>query len=189
MSEALSGGFDTPSVQSALAFRAAMTAMARPGRIETLAGAAAPAPVSPAAAVLLLTLCDAETPVFLAGAHDRDAVRAWLAFHCGAPLVARRAEAMFALGRWETLAPVADFPAGTPEYPDRAATLIVEVDELHPEGAGLSGPGILGTARLSLPEVAAFRANHARFPLGFDSFLTCGNRIAGLPRSTRVEAG
>ncbi|MFN7596068.1 MAG: phosphonate C-P lyase system protein PhnH, partial [Cereibacter sp.] len=32
-----------------------------------------------------------------------------------------------------------------------------------------------------------FRANHALFPLGFDAFLTCGSRVAGLPRSTRVE--
>lgn len=188
MSELLSGGFDAPAVQSATAFRAAMTVMARPGRIETVGGAFAPAPVSPAAAVLLLTLCDAETPLFLAGGHDCDAVRAWLAFHCGAPVVTHRAEAMFALGRWEALAPVADFPAGTAEYPDRAATLIAEVDALTPDGACLRGPGIEDAARLSLPELAAFRTNNARFPLGFDTFLTCGNRLAGLPRSTRVEA-
>ncbi|GHF48226.1 phosphonate C-P lyase system protein PhnH [Seohaeicola zhoushanensis] len=187
MSTHLTGGFDNPPVQSALAFRAVMNALARPGRIETVAGAAAPAPVSPAAAVLLLTLCDAETPIFLAGAHDCAAVRDWLAFHCGTPVVTRRAEAMFALGGWEALAPIGEFSVGAPEYPDRAATLIVEVDELEGAGARLTGPGIAGEARLSLPEVAAFAANHARFPLGFDSFLTCGSRIAGLPRSTRVE--
>ena len=28
---------------------------------------------------------------------------------------------------------------------------------------------------------------NALFPLGFDAFLTCGTRVAGLPRSTRVE--
>ena len=183
----LTGGFADPPVQSALAFRAAMTALARPGRIETVAGAAAPAPVSLAAAVLLLTLCDAETPLFLAGAHDSEDVRGWIAFHCGAPLVADRAAARFALGSWAALAPLGAFATGTPEYPDRSATLIVETDRLEPEGSRLTGPGIAREARLSLPETAAFRTNHARFPLGVDCFLTCGDRLAGLPRSTRVE--
>jgi alpha-D-ribose 1-methylphosphonate 5-triphosphate synthase subunit PhnH len=40
---------------------------------------------------------------------------------------------------------------------------------------------------LNLPETAAFRANRAHFPLGFDTILTCADRLAGLPRSTRVE--
>ena len=42
-------------------------------------------------------------------------------------------------------------------------------------------------ARLSLPATAPFIANHALFPLGFDAFLTCADRIAGLPRSTILE--
>ena len=37
------------------------------------------------------------------------------------------------------------------------------------------------------PEIAAFQANRRRFPLGFDTYLTCGDRLAGLPRSTKVE--
>ena len=61
------------------------------------------------------------------------------------------------------------------------------IHRLEPDGPRLTGPGIVREARLSLPETAAFRANHARFPLGFDCFLTCGDRLAGLPRSTRVE--
>ena len=69
---------------------------------------------------------------------------------------------------------------------DRAATLVIEVPVLEPAGARLAGPGIRDAARLSLPETAAFRANRALFPLGFDAFLTCGDRIAGLPRSTIV---
>jgi alpha-D-ribose 1-methylphosphonate 5-triphosphate synthase subunit PhnH len=39
-----------------------------------------------------------------------------------------------------------------------------------------------------LPDPVALAANHARYPLGFDTFLAAGERIAGLPRSTRVEA-
>jgi alpha-D-ribose 1-methylphosphonate 5-triphosphate synthase subunit PhnH len=40
---------------------------------------------------------------------------------------------------------------------------------------------------LTLPEVAAFRANRALFPLGLDFFFTCGDRLAALPRSTVVH--
>jgi alpha-D-ribose 1-methylphosphonate 5-triphosphate synthase subunit PhnH len=185
MSAVLSGGFHDAPVEAAHAFRAAMEAMARPGRIETVAGAAPPAPLSVAAGVLLLTLVDPTTPVHLASSHDTEEVRGWLSFHTGAPLVAAE-RAVFAVGTWEAL-PVTRLPVGTPEYPDRAATLIVEMVTLEAEGPRLTGPGIKGVARLSLPEVAAFQANRALFPLGFDTFLTCGDRLAALPRSTVVE--
>jgi len=184
--DVLTGGFDNPPVQSARAFRAALNTLARPGRIEELAGGTAPAPVSAAAATLLLTLCDAETPLHLAGAHDTDEVRAWIAFHIGAPLVGR-GQAQFALGRWDALAPLDRFAIGTPEYPDRSATLIVETDALIPEGPRLTGPGIEAQAHLSLPEVGAFQANRALFPLGCDFYFTAGDRVAGLPRTTHVE--
>ncbi|OWU85004.1 carbon-phosphorus lyase [Oceanicola sp. 22II-s10i] len=183
----LGGGFDNPPVQSATAFRAALSALARPGRIERIGGAEAPSPVSPAAATLLMVLCDPETPVHLAGAHDRAEVREWIAFHIGAPVVGAAA-AQFALGTWAALSPVDRFGIGTPEYPDRSATLIVEVPDLAATGARLTGPGIETAARLSLPETEAFRRNALLFPLGLDFFFTAGDRIAGLPRTTRVEA-
>jgi alpha-D-ribose 1-methylphosphonate 5-triphosphate synthase subunit PhnH len=82
---------------------------------------------------------------------------------------------------------VARFAIGQPDYPDRAATLIVEMPALSSEGPRLRGPGIDGVATLSLPESAAFIANRGLFPLGFDCFLTAGASVAGLPRSTRVE--
>ncbi len=185
--DALSGGFaDTPA-ESARAFRAILEAMARPGRLYQVAGVTRPAPLSVAAGAVLLTLADATTPLHLAGAADCPAVRDWIAFHLGAPLVAAEA-ADFALGRWADLLPVTRFRAGQPDYPDRSATLIVEMDRLSNHGATLTGPGIETATWLSLPETAAFRANRARFPLGFDTILTCGDRLAGLPRSTRVEA-
>ncbi|MEZ5713748.1 MAG: phosphonate C-P lyase system protein PhnH [Paracoccaceae bacterium] len=187
LDQSLGGGFADPAVESARAFRAALSALARPGRIETVTGASAPAPVSGAAAALLLTLCDGETPLYLAPGHDGREVRDWIAFHIGAPLVGPEA-AQFALGRWAALQPVTRFAVGTPEYPDRAATLIVELDGLEAGGAKLTGPGIEAEAHLPLPETAAFRDNRALFPLGWDAYFTCGDRLAGLPRSTRVEA-
>ncbi len=125
----------------------------------------------------------------LAGAADTPELRAWLAFACGAPVVGRR-DCRLAVGLWADLLPLADYPAGTADYPDASATLIVEVDRLAAEGAPLSGPGTAGAAALSLPAVEPFRANARLFPRGLDFFLTCGDRLAGLPRTTRIgEAG
>ncbi len=185
--EPLTGGFAAPAPDAARAFRAILEAMAQPGRIVRLAGAAAPAPAGPALAAALLTLADGTTPVHLAGDHDTPALRAWLRFHTGAPLMPR-AGAAFAVGSWAALLPLSDYAAGTAEYPDRSATLIVALDRLEPAGARLTGPGIAAEARLSLPETAAFRANAARFPLGVDFLFVCGDRLAALPRSIRVEA-
>lgn len=184
--QTLSGGFDTPAVQSAHAFRSVMEAMARPGTIKEIAGAAPPAALSPAAGVVLLTLCDTDTPVYLAGAADCDEVRAWLAFHTGAPL-AGPSHAMFAVGAWDALAPLSAFPIGTSQYPDRSATLIVECPTLSSEGATLKGPGIKDTATLSLPETDAFQANRMLFPLGLDFIFTSGDHLAALPRTTEVS--
>lgn len=183
---ALEGGFSDAPVEAARAFRAVLEALARPGRIEAVTGAAPPAPLSVAAGVILLTLCDPTTPLHLAPSHDTPELRKWIAFHTGAPLVGAET-AVFALGTWAALHPLHRFAIGTPEYPDRSATLVVEVPHLVAEGARLTGPGIRDAAHLSLPEVAAFRANRVLYPLGFDAFLTCGDRLAGLPRSVEVE--
>lgn len=183
---ALSGGFEDESVQSAYAFRACLTALSCPGVISTVTGAIPPAPLSKAAGILILTLCDATTPVHLAGAHDCTVVSDWIIFHTGAPLVSAQ-QASFAIGSWQALQPVDRFCVGTPDYPDRSSTLIVEMPELTAIGTKLSGPGIQDQAQLSLPETAAFRANHAMFPMGFDCFFTCGSQLATLPRSTCLK--
>jgi alpha-D-ribose 1-methylphosphonate 5-triphosphate synthase subunit PhnH len=185
--QAMTGGFEDAPVEAARAFRAALEALSRPGVVVQVTGAMPPAPLSVAAGVLLLTLADGTTPVHLAGAWDCALVRDWITFHCTSPLVGP-ADAVFAVGNWAALEPVGRFAIGRADYPDRAATLIVEMAELDGKGARLTGPGIEVDAYLSLPDVAAFQANRALFPLGFDAFLTCGDRLAGLPRSTRVEA-
>ncbi len=182
-----SGGFDNAPIQAAHAFRAAMTVMARPGEIRGVTGAVPPEPLSVAAATLLLTLCDPETKLHLAGDVDTDAVRKWLTFHTGAPLVSA-SEADFAVGSWEALSPLGVYRIGTPEYPDRSATLIVECDTLDQTGATLSGPGIKDETHLSLPDIGALQHNSALYPLGCDFFFTCGDRVAALPRSTQIRA-
>ena len=182
---ALEGGLQDAPRDAAYAFRALMNVMARPGRIETLRGATPPAPMSQAAGTLILTLTDPDTPVHLAGAQDTDVAREWIAFHTGAPFV-DRASAAFVVGSWDDLLPLDDYRIGTPEYPDRSATLIVACDTLESRGTTLRGPGIRETAELSLPDPEAFARNNALFPLGLDFFFTCQDRVAALPRSTRI---
>ncbi|MEM6480405.1 MAG: phosphonate C-P lyase system protein PhnH [Pseudomonadota bacterium] len=186
--EALAGGFVDAPLDAARAFRAAMNVMAKPGRIETVAGAMPPDPLSVAAGVLILTLCDAETPLCVSGSLNCPAVRDWITFHASAPFV-DPADAVFAIGSWADLKPLDPYQRGTPEYPDRSTTLIVEMPELLSEGTRLTGPGIKTSTALNLPEIEAFQQNAALYPLGLDFFFTCSDRVAALPRTTKVEAG
>ena len=180
----LAPAFADPPADAARAFRAIMEAVARPGAIYEVAGPA-PEGLSPAAAAAILCLCDATTPLHLAG--PAAAARDWAAFHTGAPPADAPGGAAFAAGPWDALGPLDDYHPGTPDYPDRSATLIVEMPHLAAEGARLSGPGIETEAFLTLPYPEALHRNAARYPLGVDLILCCGVRLAALPRSTRIS--
>jgi alpha-D-ribose 1-methylphosphonate 5-triphosphate synthase subunit PhnH len=190
----LEGAFADPPAEAARAFRALLDAMARPGRVHRLAGAAPPAPLPPAAGVAALTLCDAETPIWLAPELRTPAVEGWLRFHANCPFAERPEGAAFAFGSPEALAEVLErLPEGEADWPDRSATLVVLAPTLS-EGPALrlSGPGVDGTARLplgpALDAVAALHApNRRSFPLGRDLILCAGDAVAALPRSTRLE--
>ena len=182
---ALAGGFTDAPRDAAHAFRSIMTAMARPGMILEIEGAVPPAGLSPAAGAVLLTLCDPDTPVWLAPELETAEVRGWLDFHTGAP-AAVPGEAVFAVGPWAAL-PRTEFPLGTPDYPDRSTTFLVEMAEITgDDGPALTGPGIETEARLNLPDADALRLNAALFPLGHDHIFCAGHRIAALPRSTKI---
>lgn len=183
-SSALIGGFSDPAIDSAHAFRQIMQAMARPGTIHEVEGVLPPSPVSVAAGALIVTLCDATTGIHLAGAHDREVVRDWITFQTSAPIV-RPEDAQFVLGEWDAI-DRDRLMIGTSEYPDRSATLIVEMPELSSEGATLTGPGIKDTHSFGLPETEAFQRNRALFPLGLDFFFSNGSKLAALPRTTLV---
>jgi alpha-D-ribose 1-methylphosphonate 5-triphosphate synthase subunit PhnH len=185
------GGFADRSRQAAVAFRAALDAMARPGQVRDAVGAQPPGGLSVAAGVMLLTLADAETPMWLPPRLRDGAVAEWLRFHTNAPQADRRGQAMFAVGHWDELMPLEDWAAGEPTYPDRSVTLIVEVAAMTGGPVlELSGPGIEATAEFApvLPDgaVVALRANAAGYPLGLDFFFTAGGQVAGLPRSTGI---
>lgn len=176
-------------------FRKVMDATARPGSIHALqVVAGAPAPLAQAAAAIALTLFDHDTPVWLdAPLAASEEVASWLRFHTGCPVVTDPAQCAFALvGDVTACPPFANFACGTPDYPDRSTTLILQLPTLT-GGAGLtlSGPGIRGTGVLhagGLPEdfVTQHAANRALFPRGVDLLLVAGNDVAALPRTTNV---
>lgn len=192
-SHTLAPGFADPVHSSQQAFRLLIDALARPGRIQRL-----PAPpekvagLGPAAAAIALTLLDFETPVWL----DKDSLEAthFLRFHCNCAIVgdARRARFAFAKG-FDNLPSLDAFSLGTDIEPENATTLIVEVDDLYADGPlVLTGPGIerqhrLGVSGFDTDRIAERVALAELFPRGLDVFLTCGERVAGLPRTTRIH--
>ncbi|MBV9252237.1 MAG: phosphonate C-P lyase system protein PhnH, partial [Acetobacteraceae bacterium] len=162
---------------------------ARPGKIVTLQCPSAPPPLATATAALLLTLADHDTPVWL----DPGAAAAcdWVAFHCGAAIVANPMRCAFAVAL--SFPGLVSLPAGTHEAPETAATLILQVKAL---GSGtrfrLSGPGVRNSVLLAvngLPTDFAghWQHNHALFPRGVDVLLCAGERLAALPRSVALE--
>lgn len=192
---ALDGGFSEPVFEAQRAFRAIMEAMARPGRVHPLETAARPpAPLSPVAGAVALTLVDHDTPVWLdAALTAAESVRDWLAFHTGAPLARTPADAHFAFAAnpGELIA-LENFAQGSQDYPDRSATLVLIVADF--EGGPplrLEGPGIETEARLApqpMPRHFAeqWKQNRGRFPRGVDLILTGSGGVACLPRTTRV---
>jgi alpha-D-ribose 1-methylphosphonate 5-triphosphate synthase subunit PhnH len=195
----LSPGLADPVHDSQRAFRLVLAAMAAPGRVQDLAGRLAappPLPLDPAAACVLLTLCDIETPLWLCA--QAEPARAYLRFHCGVPDAIAPGEASLAVmtegepGQ-AGLPPLDAFALGSDASPDQSTTLILQVASLA-EGRGrtLSGPGIAGSTTLFVGGLgprfwSARAALQPLFPRGLDIVFTCGNELAALPRSTIVE--
>jgi alpha-D-ribose 1-methylphosphonate 5-triphosphate synthase subunit PhnH len=172
-------------------FRTILDAMARPGRVGAVSDKTDAGPLDAAAARVLAVLSDRDAPVWLAPSLRTEAIDRFLRFETGAAAVEDPSAAAFLVGDWSALAHL-DIPVGTPEYPDRGATLILNVPRLETGGGvTLTGPGIETSHALDsgLPADfwAARAANHALYPLGWDAVLTNGARLAALPRTTVAE--
>jgi alpha-D-ribose 1-methylphosphonate 5-triphosphate synthase subunit PhnH len=191
----LAPAFADPVRSSQAVFRAVMDAMACPGIIVATGGLArAPQPLGLAAAAVALTLFDYETSVWLDPALGQSPeVAGWLRFHTGATLTDDPRQAAFAIIADPPRMPHFEaFSQGSMEYPDRAATLVLQVERLSKDGGFcLSGPGIRGSRALSaapLPTdfAACMRGNRVLFPRGLDIILASGTMLAALPRSVHV---
>ena len=189
-------GLADPVLDSQRVFRAILDATSAPGTIHDLTLALTPPPpLNVATAALALALADYETPLWLDPTANVPAAAAYLRFHCGSPLAAACGDAAFAIVADPASMPqLADFPAGCDQYPDRSATLIIQVAALT-GGADwlLRGPGIRDSRTfaprgLPAPFRGWVRDNHQMFPRGVDLIFTCGSSLAALPRSTRLEA-
>ncbi|CAN5135731.1 phosphonate C-P lyase system protein PhnH [soil metagenome] len=190
-------GFANPVASSQSVFRCVMNALARPGSVQSVTDTVtAPRPLMSAAAAVALTLFDHDTPIWIDRHFAAESgIASWLRFQTGAPITPEAARAAFALiYSGAALPDFETFALGTPEYPDRSTTLVVQVDSLtEGEGLVLSGPGIRGASSLNavgLPSdfIERMQANSALFPRGVDLLLVCGNALVALPRSTHVAA-
>lgn len=188
-------GLADPVLDSQTVFRRALEALSRPARpVPLTPPTEAPAPLFSTAGALVLALADLDTPVWLDPALDQPAVRDWLRFHTGCPLCAAPEDAAFGLiGAPGALVDLEAFAPGSPEYPDRSATLIVQVDGLTSDsGPVFTGPGIRDRERLAPARLApefwdAWAANRALFPQGLDVLFATPAEICGLPRTTKAE--
>lgn len=191
----LGSGFREPVQDSQRAFKAAMTALSRPGLVVALSDRPdAPQSLPPAMAALALALADPDAPVWLDAALATDpAVAAFLRFHAGCPVVPDAEKAAFALIGDGAAAPdFASFAQGSLDYPDRSATLILAVSGFGDGRAYVArGPGVDGSATIHIAGgpadlAARMAANRSGFPRGVDVLLVAGDRILGLPRSVAL---
>ncbi|MEX2644131.1 MAG: phosphonate C-P lyase system protein PhnH [Acetobacterales bacterium] len=186
-------GFADSVRDSQRCFRAVLDAMSNPGRIVRLTGLPqAPAGLDPATAAVCLSLVDFETALWLPKAMRGGPAESYLRFHCGCPIASDASEAAFALVPGSALPELAAFPIGHDQYPDRSATVVLQVEDIRADGGKrLTGPGIEAEARLAIGGLddsfwAAQRDNAALYPLGLDFIFTSGRDVAAMPRTTRV---
>lgn len=188
-------GFAEPALASQAVFRRALEALSRPGRLVALeSDAEVPAGLDSASCALALALLDQDTALWCSPSLAGPRIGGFLRFHTGCALAPHAQRAEFALARAGELPDLEGFGQGSDEYPDRSATLIVQVGALEEGGAWrLSGPGIKGVARIGcsgLPAgfIVQWQRNGSRYPRGVDVILVCGRLVCGLPRTTRIEA-
>jgi alpha-D-ribose 1-methylphosphonate 5-triphosphate synthase subunit PhnH len=188
-------GFADTTLESQAVFRRALAALSRPGSLQECGEVPVPPTgVQPAAGALLLALLDHDCRLWLSPSLT-GAAAGYARFHTGCLVVRDTRQADFALvASPSELPPLGSFGQGTDDFPDRSATLLVQVEALAADGGWrLTGPGIRGECLLRVPGLGAdflaqWRQNAKNFPRGVDLLLVSGTRLCGLPRTTQIEA-
>ena len=187
-------GLKDPVFDSQRICRRLMRAMSLPGTVVTIDGIDLPdfEGVMPGSAAILMALADRETPVWIEVGLGLSGLGDYLRFHTGAAAAEQREEAVFALIDGRTGVSAFDgFNLGTDEYPDRSATVIVQVEGFGTgEAKIIDGPGVKEPRKISVQGLAAgfwprWTENQENYPRGVDLFLVGGRDVLGLPRSVR----
>lgn len=192
-------GFSDGALDSQEVFRFVLDAMARPGTIHRLRPGLLenPSGIAYAAVAVCLALIDADTPLWLDARTNTKENRDYLRFHCGVSFTESLDDACFALlGQLDPPPPLSAFPQGTPTYPDRSCTLIIQVSSLDNGPLfSLRGPGIpsrkgwektVSVTGLVPDFLSGWAMNNDSFPLGVDLVLCAGSSLMCLPRTTRI---
>jgi len=179
-------------------FRCLLQAMSRPGRLYTLPP---PTGAGPWEAVLTLleSLLDHEVSFAVIGGDGARELPSLVASRtrCRAADIGEADWVIVPHGDAEGR--ILQAKRGTPQYPDRSATIVFRVPTLlggesRRPAIALTGPGIRGEIRLGPIEGLGPReAGHLReinreFPLGVDAvFIDDAGRILCIPRSTQIR--
>lgn len=185
---------DDPAHENQRIFRAILLTMSRPGTVTVLGNwPKPPKGMHPAAAAVCLALVDMDTPLWIDPAAPSD-IQTFLRFQCGCPIPKEPGKGSFGLILDGNKLPDLDkFHPGDIEYPDRSATLIIQVESINVgHGVTLTGPGINGDTQLQVKGLHTdfwqiLQQNNRRFPLGYDVILTTETEIVSLPRTVQVE--
>lgn len=192
MSVHLVKNFENPVHTSQLVFRNILSALSEPGVWQTVPKCETLPEFEPSTMSVLFTLLDADTTLWLPKVKQTEAVQTNLTFHCGCKITSKQEEAQFAIYDLEEFLNDDNIALsmGNDRYPDLSATIILQI----PESQSLTsviwrGPGIKNFRECALPLPNEFwdkRQKLIAFPRGIDFILTQGDRVMGLPRSTRI---
>lgn len=191
---------------SQAAFRALLVSLSRPGTISAIPPrpyGSLPDGLSAPALSILKTLCDHRVSFSVGSLSAKPEWVSYLEMNLSTPFRAVD-EADYVLFDGEQFD--ADFlrlNPGSLEFPERSGTALLCVRLLSDQGEPargdreliLTGPGVKGRARLSVGGLDARyieeRASANRFyPMGIDLLLVdADGRVAGIPRTSAVEAG
>jgi alpha-D-ribose 1-methylphosphonate 5-triphosphate synthase subunit PhnH len=177
-------------------FLALMWALSYPGRPHalTLADAALPGALAGCVAVGE-TLLDLETSYYTPDIALGEALARTTARQEALETISRAEYLFFPTLSQELIkTQVAYAQVGTMLNPDQGATLVLggNIGDSPSDGGllRLSGPGIQGETTLRVGGIPfdfwVLRARLARYPLGWDVLIIDGDKVAGLPRSTKI---
>ncbi len=171
---------DAVETRTNATFEALMWALSRPGTVQDLP--------SPDMAGIAEALIDRECRVFCEDAGLSAAITSF----GGVPVPVGLADhAFLSLADVAGLDRLGQVPVGSDLYPDQGATVVASARFGEGVRLRLTGPGIETFTLVAVGGLAEglwpLRAARCRYPAGFDLFLTCGEKVVGLPRSTTIE--